>query len=205
MPLLWLSLAFLFGIMLADLLVMHWVLWAAFALVFLLFVFLEKGIRPKLHWQAPLHHFNWQTFILLFATLFTGAARFQAQIPIFQTHDLAYYNGAELELMGVIDATMAAEPDPGQETILLRVDVIEVYPAGRHGAVQVNGTLLVRLSADQNWQYGDRVLLSGRLTSLAEEETFASRTYFSIHGVYSMMYFPAARLLQRGTGNPHIL
>ena len=204
MPLLWLSLAFLFGMMLADLLVVPWMIWAGFALVFLLFVFFEKGIRPKLHWHAPLHHFNWQTFILLFATLFAGAARFQAQIPIFQVKDLAYYNGSDVQLVGVIDATPISEPDPGEESVLVRVKVYEITPAGQQKAVDVNGVMLVRLTADQDWQYGDRLLLSGRLTSLEEHEDFAYRAYFSIRGVYSVMYVPSTQLLQRGTGNPYI-
>lgn len=197
MPLLWVSLAFLAGIVLASLASLPWWLWAALGLAFLALSFPEKRLtRPN--WLPAFQRFSRVTLGLLLAALFAGAARYQAHIPAFTPTDLAYYNGSEVTLTGVI----AAPPDRRDSNMRLRVRAQQIRPDGAGGFQPVDGFVLVQVAAGKDWRYGDRIKLEGKLTTPAEHEDFSYKQYLAVRGVHSTLYFPYSRLLERGQGKP---
>ncbi len=207
MPLLWLSLAFLGGILLAAALSaaaqpaavpgLHWGVWAGLGLIFVALDFFEKRAAARLGWLAAVRRVNRVGLALLLAALCAGAARYQAHTPALRTHDLAYYNENTVELRGRIDAP----PDVRDNAVLLRVRVDALKPSGNTALQPVKGFVLVRLQPGQDWQYGDTLSLYGKLATPSENEEFSYRDYLAVRGIHSIMYYPSARLVEHGGGN----
>jgi competence protein ComEC len=57
------------------------------------------------------------------------------------------------------------------------------------------------MRTSKEWFYGDRIMLKGEIKVPAISDGFSYRDYLSRQGVYSMMEFPAARLVEAGAGN----
>ncbi|NPV56260.1 MAG: DUF4131 domain-containing protein [Anaerolineae bacterium] len=197
MPLLWLSLAFLLGLLLGDGLpgAPAW-LWLVFAALSVPLVIIES------RWGSPLPSLaRWRAFTrlpaaaLLLAVLI-GAGRYRlAHLPPNQ-HDLAWYNDrGALTLTGVI----ANDPAPNhlQPRLTIRVDQL-VSEAGASQAVR--GRLQVTLPPG-DWRYGDRLQLTGIPRTPSENADFSYRDYLERHGISSIMYRPQIRVLARGRGN----
>ena len=140
-----------------------------------------------------------QSALIAACVLFLGATRYEAAQPNIGPNDLAYYNdtGNWIEIRGKLEKP----PIPKDSYVELWVRVEELtFP---HGNSQpVGGLLLARVDYGINWRYGDRLLLSGKLTTPTEYEDFSYRDYLARQGVYSLMPFAAAEKLETGVGNP---
>ncbi|MDZ4160063.1 MAG: ComEC/Rec2 family competence protein, partial [Anaerolineaceae bacterium] len=217
MPLLWLSLAFLSGILLADWLPLPWSIWLSAALISAAAAVLEarytSGTAPRTAGAAlrttrqPLLA-GWRRIaprpmFLLLAAFLGGAARFQGSQPVWTLHSLAWYNNqGAARLAGVV----VSDPDRRESGALVRVRVtqrtpLEGSPAG--STHPVSGTVLARLPVG-DWQYGDRLLLEGKPVTPPEDEEFSYRDYLARQGIYTYLPYARARLLQRGQGNPFL-
>ena len=144
LPLMWFSLAFLAGIVLASLVSFHiWVWIALFVLAdlsaHLLTTFLAR--LPAFHCPFFVSPFF---FVLLFA-LFLGAARYQISVPRFNAFHIAFYNDRDYDLL--ITGTLAEPPDYRDNYTNLRLEVSGVDTGD--GDLPANGLLLVRVSNNQ--------------------------------------------------------
>lgn len=189
LPLLWLSLAFLIGILLAAILALPLWAWALLALA------AAAGAmvwRRRLSWLA--------TFGLVAAmVVFLGALRFQAALPAFTIRDLAYYNdGLEpVEVLGVIDSP----PVRHDSYIELRVQTTELIRNDL--TAPIRGLLLARVpSSATDLLYGDQIRLFSRLVTPETSEGFSYRDYLARQGTYSLMPFAAFVRVSPGHGNP---
>ena len=204
MPLLWLSLAFLGGILLAAAILpgvqpgLHWAAWAVPGLLFLTLAFFEKRASARLPWLAALRQANRVGLALLLAVFFAGALRYQTHTKAARAHDAAYYNESTLELRGRIDAP----PDVRDNAVLLRVRVDTVKPSGSVALQSVKGFVLVRLQPGEDWHYGDELVLYGKLATPSENEEFSYRAYLAVRGIHSILYYPSVRVIANGGGNP---
>ncbi len=199
MPLLWLSLAFLGGILLgaeAGLPAWSWLALAA-ALPLLVSLVgrlpvarraLARGRRPPL--PVP----------VILAFLLLGAARYQAAQPRLAPDFIAWYNDTRLEMAVV--GVVAAPPDQRDTYTNLRIAVERVRPGGSLYHTAVRGLLLVRVPAGGSWRYGDRLVLRGELETPPEDEAFSYREYLARQGVYAYMPKGVAARLASGQGNP---
>ena len=197
MPLLWLSLAFLAGVLLGSLVNLPWVAWAALAAICLPLALVERHYAPRVNWLEVNRRRLRVSLSLLVAALLIGAARYQAHQPLHDAASLAYYNEKKVRLIGCIDSP----PDLRDRAVLLRVEALELTPEGG-SRLPVEGKALVRLPPGGDWRYGDRLYLSGRLSTPPEYEDFSYRDYLAGRGIYSYMAYPYARLEERGTGSP---
>ena len=224
MPLFWLALAFLTGILLGDFLnlpLSAWLWLSGCALILALlsrrlyqaistrmrsFINLPRlGLAPE--WALP--RFSW---FWLFLTLMLGGLRFVYQQPQWSPNFVAWYNDQEAAV--VMEGVVIAPPEDGDAVTRLRVRVEKLHSQDDLLFQEVEGEILARVPPMAGWRYGDRVRLEGRLQTPPAGEGFSYREYLSRQGIYS--YFSCyvcvgcstpvdqhcARLIQRDQANP---
>src|SRR5919106_1275532 len=160
LPLMWFSLAFLAGIVLASLISLPTSvripsageiategIWVGLSIVFLVLALFARFFPPLISLRAtfsssPLAFFLQPfTFVLLFA-LFLGASRYQFSVPNFDANHIAFYNDRDYDLL--ITGTIAEPPDYRDNYTNLRLDVEKVDTGDRD--LIVHGLILVRAS-----------------------------------------------------------
>jgi competence protein ComEC len=202
MPLFWISLSFILGIILADWSGWRWPVWLALGLVPLaLWPLLARlpwrrlaglGITDRRQFQPP---------VLLLTALALGGLRFQLARPAFTPQDLAFYNGhGAAELTGWV-----IEPSDRRDTsTLLRLQIESVSFPQDGADYAVRGQLLALLPPGGDWQYGERLLLSGQPVDPPEGADFSYRDYLARQGVYTYLAYPRVRGLDgaRRAGSP---
>ena len=227
MPLLWLSLAFLLGILLGDWVKIPAVFWLGFALAALVLMVISRGIRSVVErkgyaaqWMEGLNsrlprlpetfRISVPTGVLFFV-LALGAARYQFTLPEVGPGHIAWYNDGEGKF--TVEGLVKAPPDVRDEYTNLRVRAEQVRPADDLIFTPVEGDLLARVPPGGEWRYGDRVHLWGYLETPGENEIFSYRDYLARKGVYTQFDCGGcvtcenarqncARRLGRDQGNP---
>ena len=207
MPLLWLSLAFLTGLLLGDTLHWSWSGWlASAAIVTVMAILARRATRDRFR-AGILARFSGAHPILrispaaLLAAVLLGAARYQAAQPSLTPNDLAYYNGmGSARITGVV----SAPPEPVEGAVRLRVQAREIAFADDPSASvhAVKGALLARVSPGREWRYGDLISLEGDPEFPPENEEFSYREYLARQGVYTYLGFARATWQGGGAGNP---
>jgi competence protein ComEC len=211
MPLFWISLAFLCGILLSrslSLSMLGWSLLALIALILLLppiFRRLTSWFSPRLnHLTVSLKLSSPALYPLMILFLSLGAIRYQLNQPTIDPSFIAYYNDQSTEY--VIDAVVAEPPDVRDTYINLRLRLEQAKAVSdsvdSNQFIPFQGLLLARVSTSTSFTYGDRLRLQGHLETPPENEDFSYRDYLANRGIYSTMAYPATSLLQHGQGNP---
>jgi competence protein ComEC len=135
-------------------------------------------------------------WLFALSALFLGAARYTAAVPHFGPEHVAYFNGQELVLTGLI----AAEPQGYDRILNLRLEAESIIePDGSNRPVE--GEVLVATSPFQSIPYGARLRLSGRLETPPEDADFSYREYLAHQGIHSQMNRPQIELLAEGQGS----
>jgi competence protein ComEC len=212
MPLFWLALAFLAGILLANagrLPTTAWLVLAGAAssgsiLVALLTRWLAQrggtGPRPARRLPDP---FSPAFVVLLFASAFFGASRYQSKQPdLSDPGFIAWYNDTQSKV--ILEGVITAPPDVRDSHTNLRLAVDKIRPANDTTFLyrEVHGLLLVKVPAGDIWRYGDRVHLEGRVEAPSEDEGFTYRDYLARQGIYSILNWAEPQLLRRDQGSP---
>jgi len=224
-PLLWLSLAFLAGIALANILPLSAAGWllvagACLPLVFirnlaLLLIVNAPGLPRSLLNLAPvgLIYFTVRSCVRLsrlrlpvpaFAlqlALALGGARYQLSMP--DPGDpgfIAYYN--DLETAYQVEGRLLSPPEMTDRYARLRLEVESLRPVEGGETLPVRGSLLVTDWDRGEWSYGDRLRLSGILEEPPQGESFSYREYLRRQGVYSSIQPQEIELLGGGGGSP---
>lgn len=199
MPLLWLSLALLGGIILASRLTLPTWAWLSLAGTTLLFAWLPRLIRRRAIHPLPSPFTPPLPFFVLIVTFFLGAFRYQAAQPQLEPGQIAWYNDLQTKL--IIEGIVIEPPDRRDHYTNLRLQVERLRPFGDPRFLPVQGLLLVRLPPAETWRYGDRLRLEGQLTTPPEWEQFSYRDYLARQGIHSYMSEARATLLKHGQGN----
>ncbi len=206
LPLLWISLAFLAGILLgsaveapaaaqyaAPLLGAAGLCLAASLLTNRL-SFMEK-LRERLPARlSPL---------LLAAFLLAGAGRFLLAQPAPGERNLAQVNGG-----GVVQITgVLVEPPDARDAytqLRLRAETLRAGGDATTPEIPVEGLLLARVPNGDAWRYGDRVQVTGKAEAPPEDEGFSYRDYLARQGIYTYLPYAQARPLGENVGNPFL-
>jgi competence protein ComEC len=207
MPLLWISLAFLCGILLASSLSFPLLGWYLLALVAVL-LFLPPISRRLSSWiptrltrlaqQIKLPSPSFFLLVILFLSI--GAIRYQLNQPTIDPSFIAYYNDRSIEY--IMDGILVEPPDVRDTYVNLRLRLEQLHPVSDDQFIPVNGLLLARVSSNISYSYGDRIRLQGHLKIPPENEDFSYREYLANRGIYSYLPYPTSSLLQQGQGNP---
>lgn len=181
MPLVWISLSFLAGIVLASLVPLSAYLWIGIGFAILLLAFAaaqfvkRRGISlPDL--QTPL-------IVAVLFSFFLGAWRFQAAQPKIDAFHIAFYNDREYDLL--ISGSLAEPPDYRDAYTNLKIKA-EAVDSGS-GDLPVSGLMLVRVPENQKYEYGQHLRVRGLLKTPPENEDFSYRDYLAREGIHSYM------------------
>src|SRR5687767_4567813 len=141
MPLLWISLSLIAGIVLASLFSLPaWAWFAISVFILLLFILLRfPQVSTKLH--ASIFTVHPYIFVLPFF-FFLGAWRYQLAQPNIDAFHIAFYNDRTYELL--ITGTLAEPPDYRDTYTNLKINV-EAIDSGS-GYLPGEGLLLVRVA-----------------------------------------------------------
>ena len=189
-PLMWFSLVFLGGIILGSSISLSIWIWVWLAVLSL---FLSIVVRI-LNSQFTLSPF---AFVLLLG-LFLGAARYQYSVPKFDAFHIAFYNDRDYDLL--ITGTVVELPDYRDTYTNLRVEVDGVDTGD--GDLEANGLILVRVSNNQTFEYGQQIRLRGKLKTPPENEDFSYRDYLAAKNIHSYMTNAEITTLPGNGGNP---
>ena len=189
MPILWLSLAFLGGILLAVVVTLGVPAWLGMGAAGLLLAGAAWGAArrfPSFHRRLPRLRFlpAGISLPLLAGVLCLGAARWQAAQPAFGTQDLAWYN--DQAETWVVRGVVIAPPQPRLGYTRLRLQVEEMRRQDEDLYQPVQGVLLL-LADPGDWAYGDRLQASGTLRTPSTSERFDYRGWLRRQGIYSQM------------------
>lgn len=197
LPLMWFSLAFIAGIILASLVSLQVWVWVVFSVIFLLLAFATRIFQRQFTFQSLSFNFRPFPFVLLLA-LCLGAARYQLSIPKFDAFHIAFYNDRDYDLL--ITGTVIEPPDYRDNYTNLRLSVSAVDTGD--GDLEASGLLLVRVSNNQTFHYGDRLRLRGKLQTPPENEEFSYRDYLAAQHIHSYMSSAEVTILPDKGGNP---
>lgn len=213
MPLLWLSLAFICGISLGDLLDWSTLVWSLLGVIsicvylsrpllgrFFLYITGGLGLFINPYFQKIAQHLSGRVLVLIMVFTCLGAVRFQIALPDLTSPDFitAYVDLGE----GVVIQGLLTEPPDVRDAYAnLRVRAERIrFQTELHG-YEVNGLVLVRTSQKGVWHYGDRLVVTGDLESPPEDELFSYRDYLARQGIYAYIQDAQVSLLATGQGN----
>ncbi len=189
MPLLWLSLSFVAGILLAAWSGWGWQIWlAAGAVSLALWPLLRRlpraGVVARRDRRLKLPP------VLLLSALALGGLRYELARPAPGVQDLAFYNGrGPAELTG-----WAAEPADRRDTsTLLKLQVERIAFPQEGTAYAVRGQALALLPPGGDWPYGARLTLAGQPVNPPEGAEFSYRDYLARKGVLTYLAYPRVR------------
>lgn len=193
MPLLWISLSFLAGIVLAASVHFPTLAWALIALLFfLLSLFLRNSQLITRYSLLTSHPF----VPLLPIFLFLGSAYYQFRQPNIDAFHIAFYNDRSYELL--ITGSLAEPPDYRDKYTNLKINVTAVDTGD--GDLPVSGQILARVSPNETYQYGERIRLRGQLKTPPENEEFSYRDYLARQGIHAYMTSANVTLLPGNDG-----
>lgn len=204
MQLLYLSVAFLAGIVLNQMLVIPWWAWAGLGGASSLSVIFNRFLEGRFNgWQRISHFFAFPPALLL-VLMCAGAGRYIIATPPVNDSDLAWYNDKGLySLVG----TISSPPDIQGDQIRYRIDFAEITnPNEKDLSASINritGAALVTMPRWQQWQYGDRLQLIGAPSTPKVFADFSYKDYLARQGIQSVIYFPTGVQKvgeKRGTG-----
>lgn len=202
MPLFWLSLAFIGGILLSDWMQLNGSTWLAAAGIIFALAILISIVRSRLLVVpviAALHERIPLLVVALTPCLFAlGAARCQFARPDLTAADfITSYNDAD-QIVTVI-GTIVKPPDVQDDRTAIRLASKAIQLIEKQPFQPVEGEMLVTIWEPVDWKYGDRLLIRGNLTTPPEFEDFSYREYLARQGIYSQMSsFEASRIDESG-------
>ncbi len=190
LPLLWLSLAFLGGILLADSLSLPWGVWLALAAICLF-------VGGSAAWLA--RHRPGRRFLFLLPFLFfLGAWRLEISQPVLTADFIGTYNDAPASVW--VTGYILKEPDVRDTYANLVVDVTDLDTG--NGDFAARGRVLIRLYNEQELEYGQLVRARGLLQTPPENEQFSYKEYLARQGIHSYMSVGVVTVLPRSNANP---
>jgi competence protein ComEC len=181
--LIYLSSAWITGILLGTKLSLSPV-WLALSLLPLPFIFASRQHKKLLITAA-----------LMILALLGGIVRYQAAIPVVDENYIQFYNDkTAVELKG----TVSQAPDVRDKSTHLYLSGIELKTAD--GWQKLKGTVLIFVPRFPVYNYGDELLVKGKLETPQPIDNFNYPGYLSNQGIYSTMLSPQTYLIGTGKG-----
>lgn len=205
MPLLWVSIAFLIGLILAELLAWPVIVWPILLTIWSIFTFFEiRFLAKRTRWHKIRLMLPVPLGVLLLFCALGGWRGYYSFHPVFTTHDLAWYNDAgEFKITGWV----SAPPDHRQGLARYQISVIELEdpsnPDWVHAAIKVKGVAQLQLYSSADWQYGDLLQLYGHPRTPRSDGDFNYREYLASMHIYTVIGQPTSvQKVGDGYGNP---
>jgi len=191
MPLLWLSFAFLAGILIAKPGMLPWQTWLIlFFGSFILLILEQKYLKKTLIWRR-LRSFIPLPLAGLVVFLTLGGLRYSIEIPYFSDSDLAFYNDSgTYTLTGVV----SAPPDRREDAVYLEISMLEIEDLDESDPQltikNIRGTARVTFPSTYGWEYGDVLRFTGSPKTPFENEIFSYKEYLARQRIHTVIYYP---------------
>jgi len=192
LPLLWVSLAFLSGIVLNRFLRASLEVWLIIALTPIIAALI---LRRRV---ARLASLNVGLIAAVCIALLLGAFRYGRTIHKITPADVSWYNDRKYDVL--VTGTLTDPADYRDAYTNLRLNVKQIDNGRKF--FNVSGLLLARVPINQTYEYGDEVRVRGQLQTPPQNEDFSYQDYLARQGILSYMPTSEATLLPGNIGNP---
>lgn len=217
MPLLWLSLAFICGIVCAAVWQISSLSWVCFAATGLFFQLLAWIIHRRqqvftqissliccrlparqLKFFSSIHiPVPWLILMVCFAC---GGWRYRSAEPGSAQEFIGWWNNRYREV--VVEGILIKPPDQFDTYQRLRLQVKQIRAAAEVNFSDVSGNILIYVARNGEWRYGDLIRVQGALNTPPSDNEFSYEAYLHRQGVYSLMPYAEATLISRNHGSP---
>jgi competence protein ComEC len=198
MPLVWISISFITGIVIASLFAVSANIWLGAGLfLVILFILLRRPLVSNIPILKPISSANY-LYLIVPAFFFFGAWWYQFRQPNIDAFHVAFYNDRDYEML--VTGTLTEPPDYRDTYTNLQLKV-EAVDSGS-GDMPAEGLLLVRVPALVTYEYGQRVRVRGDLKTPPENEEFSYRDYLARQNIHSYMSIADVTVLPGNEGNP---
>ena len=199
MPIIWASIVFTIGILIADSLSWNTLTWSVFGLCFSLVVGFWLWLSGKRNPDSlPI---SIRGLILgLVLAFFSGAVRYRISLPDFD--DPAYISNFTGRSVPVnITGVVVGFPDQRDQIVNLRIRAESIQGKKGEPPLALKGLLLAKAAVETRVEFGDRLLVTGFLKVPPEDEDFNYLEYLKRKGIY--VYIPQAevRVVESGQGS----
>lgn len=194
LPLFWLSLAFIGGIISANQVSLTIYIWLGLAIIFL-------AIGLLLRNQAERIRLSTRSFLIIALSLVSfclGGFRYQLSVPKIDAFHIAWYNDREYDVL--VTGTLDQPPDY-RDTYTNLYMKVEAVDTGS-GDLPVEGEVLARVFPNETYVYGEHIRIRGKLVTPPENEEFSYREFLARQGIHSYMSLTEVTRLPGNSGNP---
>ena len=194
LPLFWLSLAFIGGIISANQVSLTIYIWLGLAIIFL-------AIGLLLRNQAERIRLSTRSFLIIALSLVSfclGGFRYQLSVPKIDAFHIAWYNDREYDVL--VTGTLDQPPDY-RDTYTNLYMIVEAVDTGS-GDLPVEGEVLARVFPNETYVYGEHIRIRGKLVTPPENEEFSYREFLARQGIHSYMSLTEVTRLPGNSGNP---
>ncbi len=192
LPLLWVSLAFLSGIVLNRFLRAPLAVWLIITLTPIIAALI---LRRRFVRLASL---NVGLTAGVCIAVLLGAMRYQQTIHKITPADVSWYNDRKYDVL--VTGSLTDPADYRDAYTNLRLNVKQIDNGNK--LFNVNGLLLAHVPINQTYEYGDEIRLRGQLQTPPQDEDFSYQDYLARQGILSYMPTSEATLLPGNDGNP---
>ena len=192
LPLLWVSLAFLSGIVADRFLRAPLAVWLIITLIPIIAALI---LRKRF---ARLASLNIWLIASVCTAVLLGAMRYQQTMRKITPADVSWYNDRKYDVL--VTGTLNDPPDYRDAYTNLRLNVKQIDNGQRF--FNVSGLLLAHVPINQAYEYGDEIRLRGQLQTPPQDEDFSYQDYLARLGILSYMPTSEATLLPGNDGNP---
>lgn len=191
MPLLWISIAFVAGILAADLFSPLLYIWVGIACLGCLLVVLDiRLLHKKPVWNQFRASLRVSPGILLVFLAFGGCRHLFSQ-PIVSENTLAYYNNRGTY---TITARVSSPPDFRQNAVYMDVTALEIEDLRVSDLLEANrkvtGSARVRFPANADYKIGDVLRFSADPLTPSADERFSYKDYLARQHVSTVIFYP---------------
>ncbi|MFW5888167.1 MAG: ComEC/Rec2 family competence protein [Patescibacteria group bacterium] len=136
-------------------------------------------------------NFQARVIFLMILFLFAGIWRYSLTVFDPSPRDPSFYNGREVKIKGVV--CNEPEADADSEKFQICVKTLNLKPA--------DGKILAVAGKYPGHNYGDLIMLIGRLRKPEPFQGFAYDKYLAKQGIYSVSYYPEIKTLSTDLGS----
>src|SRR3989344_6446242 len=132
--------------------------------------------------------------------LLGGALRLQISFSYDDPNFVGKYYGQKMEMEGVV----VREPDVRSDRMNLTIGKLTPSsspPSFQEGEKGIVGNILLNVGKYPEYQYGDRLKISGKLEEPFVSEEFSYKNYLSRYDTYAVMRYPQIEKIGEGEGN----
>ncbi len=203
LPLLWLSLSFLCGLLVASFFTFPisdtWMLIGSGVLLTILEIILGKRI-PFIAGRGQISPLPLGILLITFSL---GFLRIQTAKPTITPDDLAWYNNqGEVSIFGKV----LLPPAKGERFTQVRLQAEQISSVGNNNPSSnvkvITGRALLWIPNYLHLEYGDQIQVNGKLQIPKDEGEFSYKDYLARQSIHSLILFPKVIVLKKGAGNP---